>query len=313
MAVNVNATKLANLFDPEVIGNRIDKKLFNAIKFAPLAVVDTNLEGRPGSTLTLPVYNAIGNAEIVGEGQDIPIKQLTEDTVDVRIHKIGIGVEFTDESLLSGYGDPLSQGIDQMAKSIAAKVDKDCITMLDQNANVQAKSSDLVADVADALVKFGEDGNEGAVLLVSAAAYATLRKSSAWVAGSDVGANVIMNGVVGSIYGCQVVVSDNIASTGNFYIVKPGALAIYLKRDTMVETDRDIIAKSTVVTADKHYVVYLLEPKKAVTIGSKVTYTKVTNPQTSAIDTYYEQVAMNEYAKTTDEEVVEGKTYYTVS
>ena len=32
MAVNVNATKLADLFDPEVIGARLEKKLFKKIK-----------------------------------------------------------------------------------------------------------------------------------------------------------------------------------------------------------------------------------------------------------------------------------------
>ena len=43
-------TKLANLIDPEVIGQKIDKKLINLIRFAPLAEVDDTLVGIPGST-----------------------------------------------------------------------------------------------------------------------------------------------------------------------------------------------------------------------------------------------------------------------
>lgn len=263
MAVTQNATLLTNLFDPQVIGDRIEKKLFKAIKFAPLAKVYTNLEGRAGSTLTLPYYNAIGKAAVVAEGQDIPIRQLTESTTSVTIHKIGIGVEITDEAILSGYGDPLGEGLDQMAKAIADKVDDDCITALDGNqTNVFTKTANLVDDVADALVKFGEEIDEPAVLIVDAAGYAELRKSKNWIPNTELGANVVMNGVVGSIYGCQVVVSDKV--TSNYYIVRQGALAIYLKRDIMVESDRDIVSKSTVVTADKHYVVYLLNPSKAI-------------------------------------------------
>ena len=46
-------TYLKNLFDPEVIGMMIDTKLINAIKLAPLAVIDTTLVGRPGDTVNI--------------------------------------------------------------------------------------------------------------------------------------------------------------------------------------------------------------------------------------------------------------------
>lgn len=280
MAVNTNATKLANLFDPEVVGARIDKKLFKFMRFAPLADVYTNLEGQPGSTIKLPFYNAIGEAEVVAEGTDIPIKKLTEDTVSVSIHKVGIGVELTDEALLSAYGDPAGEAIDQMAKSIAAKIDDDTLGELakivtqaekqDKDGKVVGNHITLTAtfkpdDVADALVKFGEDiDGEGQVIIVDAATYAILRKSSAWIPNTEIGASIIMSGVVGSIYGCQVVVSDKI--TDDLYIVRKGALAIYVKRETMIESDRDIVSKSTVITADKHFATYLKNVDKAIRI-----------------------------------------------
>lgn len=47
-------TKLANLLDPQVVADLVDKKLIYNIRFAPLAEVDTTLVGVPGSTLTLP-------------------------------------------------------------------------------------------------------------------------------------------------------------------------------------------------------------------------------------------------------------------
>lgn len=286
MALQTNATKLANLFDPEVVGARIEKKLFKNIKFAPLAQVYSNLVGSAGSTVTLPTYNKIGDAEVVAEGGAIPIKKLTEDTVEVSIHKVGIGVEFTDEALLSGYGDPLGEGLDQMGKAIADKVDDEVLAELAKivtSAEKQDKDGKYVGnhitltatfkpdDVADALVSFGEDIEGRAVLIVDAAAYAILRKSTSWIPNTEMGANIIMSGVVGSIYGCQVVVSDKI--TTDYYIVRPGALAIYLKRDIMVETDRNIINKSTIVTADKHFVAYLLNSGLAIRITKKASGT----------------------------------------
>ena len=48
--------KLNKLIDPEVIGAYLDVKLVDKIKLAPIVEVDRTLEGRPGSTLTLPKW-----------------------------------------------------------------------------------------------------------------------------------------------------------------------------------------------------------------------------------------------------------------
>ena len=46
MALNTNATKLTNLFNPQVVGDLINAKLVDAIKFFPY-VYDNTLVGRP--------------------------------------------------------------------------------------------------------------------------------------------------------------------------------------------------------------------------------------------------------------------------
>lgn len=275
MAFNANGTKLANLFDPEVIGDMIDKKLIDLIKLAPLAKVDTNLVGRPGDTITLPYFSYIGDADVVAEGADIDISQLVESTVSVTVSKIAKGAQLSDEAVLSGYGDPIGEVVKQIAMAIASKVDNDLMTALNGNTqNVHAISAAMNPDdIAEALVKFGEDIDGEKTILVDAAGYATLRKANAWIPNTEIGANMILSGTVGMVHGCQVVVSNRVktvANLTNYNIVKPGALAIYLKRDTMVETDRDIINKSTVITADKHFATYLLDPSKAIKIAQTV-------------------------------------------
>ena len=56
MPASANATKIADLINPEVLADMISAELPNAIAFAPLAVVGTRLEGRAGNTLTMPKF-----------------------------------------------------------------------------------------------------------------------------------------------------------------------------------------------------------------------------------------------------------------
>lgn len=57
MAATDVTTMLANLVDPEVLADFIDKKLVNAIRLSPLARIDNTLVGRPGDEITLPQYS----------------------------------------------------------------------------------------------------------------------------------------------------------------------------------------------------------------------------------------------------------------
>ena len=74
---------------------------------------------------------------------------------------------------------------------------------------------------------------------------------------------VLLNGVVGKVAGLQVKVSGKV-NDSTVLILADGALGIELKRGVQVESDRDIIAKLTVITADEHYVAYLKDESKAI-------------------------------------------------
>ena len=63
----------------------------------------------------------------------------------------------------------------------------------------------------------------------------------------------------------QVVISNKLTDN-EAYIVAVGALGIEMKRGVEVETDRDIVAKLTVITADQHYVTYLKDESKAIKV-----------------------------------------------
>lgn len=266
MAINTNATKLEQLINPEVMGAFAERKLEAEFKFAPLAVVGHELQGQPGDTLTIPAWGYIGRAEDVKEGQPIPISKMGQTKTTVKVKKAGKGIELTDEAVLSGLGDAVGEGEKQLAEAILDKVNKDCFDALMGTTTLQytVTGNKLNADaIADALVHFKEDVHEGQVLFVSPKRYAELRKDPAWV--TVLAGEKFISGQVGEIMGCSVVVS-NTMEDGKALIVRAGALGLELKRDTMIESDRDIIHKSTIITIDKHYVAYLKDASKVIKV-----------------------------------------------
>lgn len=315
MAATANTTKLANLFDPEVVGDIIDRKLINALRFAPLAEIDDTLVGRAGDELTMPFYNYIGAATAVNEGADIPIAVLSQATTKVKVQKIGRAVQFTDEALLSGAGDIAGEAARQVVMAINDKVEgllidnMGAVASLTKTIAAATGDTDAAADdISDALTLLGEDIDGAKVLICPPALYGRLRKTANWIPNTEMGADMIVRGTVGMIHGCQVVVSNRLAGAGyktyakttdaavsagktyyilntlgqyeavanpatadiaNYYeqtavasgnvayIVKPGALRIVMKRDTLVEFDRDIIDETNVVKASKLFAPYV--------------------------------------------------------
>ena len=272
MAATSNATLLQDLFVPEVVADAIDKKLVDAIRFAPLAVIDTTLVGRPGDELTMPSYEYIGDAVAVEEGADIPIAKLSQDTEKVKVAKIGKAVEFSDEALLAGANNDIAEeAAKQVVTAVNSKLEADLINAMSTNATLTATLSlaaeNVAHSLADALVKFGEDIDGEKVLLVAPDVYAKLLKSDGWVPNTEAGANVIVNGTVGSIFGMQVVLSNRLTAKKEAYIVKPGALRIVMKRNTLVEFDRDILSEMNYIKASKLVAPYVYDKTKVIKVS----------------------------------------------
>jgi len=259
-------TKLTNLVDPQVLADMISAELPNAIRLSPLANVDRTLEGRPGSTITVPKFAYIGDAIDIAEGVAIDPALLTSTTDEFAIKKAGKGVELTDEAVLSGYGDPIGEAGKQLVMSIASKVDADCLTALG-TATLSVTGGITLDNVDAAQALFNDEDQSPMVLVVNPADALTLRKSAAdnWTRASELGDNILVNGAFGEVLGATVVRSRKVTK-GTAYLVKQGALAIYMKRDTQVETDRDILTKTTVITADQHYGAHLYDASKVVKI-----------------------------------------------
>lgn len=261
-------TKMANMLNPQVLKDMISAQLENAIRFAPLARVDRTLQGRAGNTVTVPKWNYIGDAEDVAEGVAMGTTVLTHSTQQATIKKAGKAVEITDEAVLSGYGDPIGEAGKQLRLAIANKIDNDALTALSRATLTHAGTGKMsVAILEAAQAKFNDEDTEQMVLIANPADAADLRSNAAagWTRSGDLGDRMLVSGAYGEVLGAQVIRSRKVPK-GTVYLVKAGALAMYLKRDAEVESDRDILAKTTVISADEHYGVVLENESKVVKI-----------------------------------------------
>ena len=260
-------TKLANLINPEVLADMVSAELPNAIRFTGVAPLDYTLEGQPGSTITIPVFKYIGDAKDVAEGTAIDFELLETDQDNFTVKKVGKGIEFTDEAVLSGYGDPIGEGVRQIAMSVASKVDNDILEAI-KKTTLTASAAKLDGSLIDAIEDaFNSENGETGVIFLNPKDFRELRSNmmADYTRATALGDNVLVKGVLGEVLGWQLVQSNKI-EVGAPVAVKPGALRTFLKRGFLGESDRDIEHQTTRFVGTQHYTVGLVDESKAIKV-----------------------------------------------
>ena len=187
--------------------------------------------------------------------------ELAASTVDVKVKKAGKGVTITDEAILSAYGDTVNEIGKQLLMAIAGKVDNDCAAAFRQaTKQVTATKFDKYI-ISDMMAEFGEDIEEEMTALINPAHLSELRRDADFVQINN--GQVIMNGEVGRLFGCRIVISNKVQENEAF-LVKQGAVKILMKRNVAVEADRDIVNKTNIFVVDEHYVAYLEDESRIV-------------------------------------------------
>ena len=200
-------TKIAQMINPEVMGDMINAKIEAQLKLTPYAKVDTTLVGVPGDTKTVPSWNYIGDAEDVAEGVEVTPTQMTASSTTFTIKKAMKSVSITQEAINSGYGDPVGQAGSQLAKSIAGKVDNDVLEAVYKATMVAGEGTSNISysGIVDANCKF-EDEEDGIdkVMFIHPSQEATLLKDSNFISADKYQAGVAVNGSIGKIAGAWV-------------------------------------------------------------------------------------------------------------
>lgn len=274
-------TKVADMVNPQVLTDIVSAKLPKLIKFTPLAYVERELVGQPGDEITVAQWTYIGDAAEINEGEPIPLDKLGNTTTKMTIKQAGKGVEITDRAVLTGLGDPIDEAGHQIALAIANKIDNDFVTAAATATQFIAGAPVSVDNIDEALTIFEDEEDARYVALVNPKDAISLRKDAGknWLSGSEVGANAIIKGTFGEVSGVQIVRTKKVEKGKGFLVkISPdeteneheqryGAFVLNLKREAQIETDRDVVKKTTVITGDEYYGTYLYNAKKVVKFG----------------------------------------------
>ena len=256
MAELTNVTTLVNgdVFDPQVVSDMINAKVEKKAAMKGYVKVNTTLQGVPGSEVTIPRWGYIGEAVDLVEGQPIDSTKMAFTTAKYGIKKIGKGVMLTDEAQLSGYGNPMGTATNQIAMSISEKLDNDRVEVLYESKNVVDASAAAIkyTAIVDGVDAFGEEEESRKVILIHSKQKTQLRKDADFLAADKISTELLTNGAIGRIAGCDVIVSNKVkVEEGVYYnpIIKLTntaeteddlpAVTYFLKRGNLVEHERE--------------------------------------------------------------------------
>ena len=244
-------TKMANMINPEVMGDMINAKIEAQLKLTPYAKVDTTLMGVPGDTKTVPSWNYIGDAEDVAEGAEVGLTTMTASTATFTIKKAMKAVGITQEAVNSGLGNPIGQAENQLAKAIAGKVDND---VLDAVYTGQTRTTGTLVvisydGIVDAVTKFEdeEDGIEK-VLFINPAQEAALLKDDDFLSADKFTAGVAVNGAIGKIAGAWVKKSKKVKLVT---AEKNTSGTVTISADNLTEYQAKVEPGTTLAVGDK--------------------------------------------------------------
>ncbi len=166
--------------------------------------------------------------------------------------------------------------------SIASKIDSDCLEVLYSAPLTYTSENSIGYDEIVKAVDLFEEESEfktSKVMFVHPKQVTQIRLDDDFRDINKYPLETMMSGTIGEVAGCLIVPSKKVVldEESDCYInpivitsfgedaddVIP-ALTIYLKRDILVETDRDILAKTHVISADEHYTVALSNDAKVV-------------------------------------------------
>jgi N4-gp56 family major capsid protein len=245
--------------------------------------VDNTLAGTPGSTVTIPKWGYIGEAKDYAEGEPIDVTKMAFTTAEYGIKKIGQGVRLTDEAQLSGYGNPMGTATNQIAMSISEKLDNDRVAVCYESPNVVDASTSVIkyTSVVDGVDMFNEEEESKKVILIHSKQKTQLRKDADFLAADKIGPELLTNGAIGRIAGCDVVVSNKVKLEDGVYynpIIKLNndaeteddlpAITYFLKRGNLVEHQREPgVADNIICTA--HGMAALTNDAKVVILKTK--------------------------------------------
>jgi|TARA_R110000751_G_scaffold74590_3_gene150604 N4-gp56 family major capsid protein len=243
-------------------------------------VTQYNIGSEAGKTIQVPKYPAIAAADLT-EGTDMGSTTVSTSSVSVAVGEVGAQVLLTDVATY-GAGNPALELGTVLGNAIATKMDQDLLALFTGfTAAFGAAGQEItVADLFKAAATLRANKVTGVINAVvhpyqAYALKANLTNTFANPNGGDSQNEAMRNGYVGTIAGINVYESANIAIDGAGdsigAVFAPEAIAIAIKKDFGIETQRDASLRAFELNATAVYGVGELDDS----FGVKMTFDSV--------------------------------------
>ncbi|MFH8403741.1 N4-gp56 family major capsid protein [Streptomyces sp. NPDC018019] len=277
-------TKAANLIVPEVWADMAQARFTGAVRVAgsSAVMVDNTLVGQPGASISFPKWGALGELDELTEAVAMTTSVMGQSSSSATIKEVGKGVEISDKAMLTALGDPRAEAQRQFGILAARKVDADLIAQAQADETAagggqpyQYAATDTALSwkvVNHAVALFGDEfePDQFAGLFINSAQRTQVWDDPQFTDASKLGGSIpVTTGTIGALAGMPVIVTDRVAA-GRFLLLKTNSLGLLYKRAPIVETDRDILKRTTVITTNIHYAVKRLDDK-GVCVGTLAT------------------------------------------
>ena len=215
-----------------------------------------------GKTVQVPKYPAI-TAGALTEGTDMSSTTVSTTSQTITVSEVGAQVILTDLAAM-GAGNPAEELGTVLGNAIATKIDTDLIALFDGfstslgGAGTEITVADLMK--AAATLKTNKARGQMAAVVHPYHAYqlkANLTNTFVNPNGGDLQNDAMRNAYVGQIGGIDIYESSNVSIDGSDdakgAVFVPEALAIAMKRDFNLETQRDASLRAFELNATAIY------------------------------------------------------------
>ena len=243
-------------------------------------VTQYNIGSEAGKTIQVPKYPAIQAADLQ-EGTDMDSTTVSTSSVSVAVGEVGAQVILTDMAAY-GAGNPAVELGTVLGNAIATKMDQDLLALFAGfSAGFGAAGQEItVADLFKAAATLRANKVTGVINAVvhpfqAYALKANLTNTFANPNGGDIQNEAMRNGYVGTVAGINVYESANVSIDGAGdsvgAVFAPEAIAIAIKKDFGIESERDASLRAFELNATAVYGVGELDDS----FGVKMTFDSV--------------------------------------
>lgn len=240
------------VFNNKIVEAKAKDLLTTAINTRSLMTIDNSLAQEAGMTKTINVYTYTGAAEEVGAGEGNSVRGAISYTpTDYTVKYVQQTFDYQDEDFMKD-GTIVDNMLKGATQTMTNKMTADFIAECGK-ATISHSAATFGYDaIVDGIAKLNLEDESKLFVVIPNEWKADLRKDEDYKAARM--GEVVYNGQVGTICGIPVIATK---AAKEAYVMTAEAIKLFMKKDVVVEQDRDIETRTNTVVLGTAYLVAL--------------------------------------------------------